>query len=251
MPGLLSLSSYSFLISITKRQQVAQILGKPIFVITGVTIIPLSSQEEASKAIIQTLQSSKQESVHGDSAVSSDSDSDSSESERLDDLNEVESSSSPVHPVPLKDHRNNPAENVLNGKVQYRRFAPWWFLNSGWTTHNRLTQGVADPNARGHIWGCANEVNPVDDMELDGLTSSGRRCTPPNEEFAEDTAANEFLPKLLRYTKMMFSSHSFYFSYDYDITRPFTNQDPAMSPLPLYRRVDPLVRISPSYSIIC
>src|SRR5436190_209909 len=44
-----------------------------------------------------------------------------------------------------------------------------------------------------------------------------------------------------QYTKMMLASRSFFYSYDYDITRKFGVIDVKTSRLPLYRLVDPLV----------
>src|SRR5271167_3705762 len=51
LPGVLSIASFSYLIAITRREQVAQILGKPVYVISGVAVLPLSSQHDANKAI--------------------------------------------------------------------------------------------------------------------------------------------------------------------------------------------------------
>ncbi|MCJ1228694.1 hypothetical protein MMC12_005355, partial [Toensbergia leucococca] len=59
--GLLTVASTSYLISITRRQQIAQIRGKPIFVVTGVVIIPLSSQSDARNAIQEAKESLKKE----------------------------------------------------------------------------------------------------------------------------------------------------------------------------------------------
>src|SRR5579871_5801763 len=49
--GLLKIASSSFLISISRREQVAQISGKPIYSIREVALIPLSSQSDAEQAI--------------------------------------------------------------------------------------------------------------------------------------------------------------------------------------------------------
>ena len=96
---------------------------------------------------------------------------------------------------------------------------------------------------------------PVDDDAVafgpkDG-TSSGskvRDChsSPPVEKGEQSTSSDEvlvLLPKLLHYTKLIFSSRNFYFAYDIDITRPVgaLKSLTLTSQLPLHRAVDPLV----------
>ena len=48
-------------------------------------------------------------------------------------------------------------------------------------------------------------------------------------------------PRILRTTKMFFSSRNFYFSYDYDISRSLSRQETNASNIPLFNRFDPLV----------
>ncbi len=55
------------------------------------------------------------------------------------------------------------------------------------------------------------------------------------------SVANTLLPKLLRTTRLLLGSRSFFFSYDLDITRRLGNQGSRTSELPLYKSVDPLV----------
>jgi hypothetical protein len=49
------------------------------------------------------------------------------------------------------------------------------------------------------------------------------------------------LPKVLTVSKMLFGSKSFYFAYDYDLSRSLLNQSNASSSSPLYRNFDPMV----------
>ncbi|KAL1835769.1 hypothetical protein VTK73DRAFT_5421 [Phialemonium thermophilum] len=64
------------------------------------------------------------------------------------------------------------------------------------------------------------------------------------EEDRATPAAGGLLPKLLRTTQILFgSSRSFFFSYEYDITRSLANSSraaPSSSPVPLHRQVDPM-----------
>ncbi|OJD14049.1 hypothetical protein AJ78_05575 [Emergomyces pasteurianus Ep9510] len=250
--GLLSLASFSFLISITQRQQVAQILGKPIFVITGVAIIPLSSQAEATKAINQAraqLSSSKDEVPNDDEARSSESETDLSIGRSSEDV-ELDSTDREIYP-PLGSRgrkESTIAEDVIEKRGRYGRFASRWFSKNEWAGKNRRMPGkgfeqIIDPAAEGSVKGrksgdCINET-----LELDDLSSTGQKASSAPQEVNADTtgtAPYELMPKFLRYTKMMFSSRNFYYSYDYDITRKFGVHDPQTSPVPPHRMADPL-----------
>ena len=54
------------------------------------------------------------------------------------------------------------------------------------------------------------------------------------------TVTISLLPKLLHTTKLLLGSHSFYFSYDFDITRQLGRSLPQGGDIPLYKIVDPL-----------
>lgn len=68
-----------------------------------------------------------------------------------------------------------------------------------------------------------------------------RKFPLPSDAVEDDSAAVSLLPKLLRTTQILFgSSRTFYFSYDYDITRSAANPAPPSAPLiPLVHHVDP------------
>ncbi|PGH03616.1 hypothetical protein AJ79_07305 [Helicocarpus griseus UAMH5409] len=254
--GLLSVASFSFLISITQRQQVAQILGKPIFVVTGVAIIPLSSQAEAAKAITQAqahLSANKSEHTQDDvEAKSSDSESEIYAGRSSDD-HELEDAGSPdreIYPPSYSRGRSDStiAEDVFEKQGRYGRFASRWFSKNGWAREKRRSQGmgfegVIDPAVQSSPKGRKSGDYKQDIMELDDLSSTGQKSSSaPQEEDAPVTATAiyELMPKFLRYTKLIFSSRNFYYSYDYDITRKFGVQDHQSSPLPLHRMADPL-----------
>lgn len=255
--GLLSVASYSFLVSITKREQVAQILGKPIFVVTGVSVIPLSSQTDASKAIL-LAQSSYNDEKKIASGIDGAQDSETDQSEALD----VEQAD--VNPDSLlgtieregqtgladQGGESHIAEDVIKKRGRYRRFASQWFFDKIWQGEGKApvdtdSRRLSDPAARGRQDDQDSQRRDSDSlMELDDVDSTGRRLPPPLKSpgsVENDVRTYELMPKLLRYTKMFFGSRSFYFSYDYDISRRFEPQDPQMSRLPLSTRADPLV----------
>ncbi|KAG5300487.1 SacI domain-containing protein [Histoplasma ohiense] len=253
--GLLSLASFSFLISITQRQQVAQIFGKPIFAITSVAIIPLSSQAEATKAINQAhaqIASNKDKATQNDietQSLESDSDLSTGRSSEDIDLEGLDSTDQGIYP-PLgsKGRKGSTiAEDVIEKRGRYGRFTSRWFSKHGWAgennPQNRGFQEIMDPAAEGSIGGRKSGDYIDEILELDDLSPTGQKASSDPQGIATPatgTATCELMPKFLRYAKMMFSSNSFYFSYDYDITRKFGAHDPQMSPVPLHRMADPL-----------
>lgn len=62
------------------------------------------------------------------------------------------------------------------------------------------------------------------------------------EEVVKDDVAHNLTPKLLNTTRLLLGSRSFFFSYDWDITRTWsTRRHSADTSLPLHKLVDPLV----------
>ena len=59
----------------------------------------------------------------------------------------------------------------------------------------------------------------------------------------EANTANALVPKLLRTTRMLLSSRSFFFSYDFDITRRIGGDIVKNPEIPLSKSVDPLASI--------
>ncbi|GBF66368.1 phosphatidylinositide phosphatase [Trichophyton mentagrophytes] len=236
--GLLSVASYSFLISITQRQQVAHILGKPIFVITGVSIIPLSGQAEASKAIRQAQRALENS---PDAYELSDSESDNSEDFLADEHNNFDAISPEGDLYPPVDEPSNEisiAEDVIKKRGRYGRFTAEWFARKGWGSI-----GLSDSRRRSLISSSDGSAH-ADSMELKNLGADALDA-PESKEASENTSmtdarTHDLLPKLLKYTKMMFGSRSFYFSYDYDITRRFGPVDPASTHVPLCHQANPL-----------
>ncbi|OJD28324.1 hypothetical protein ACJ73_00273 [Blastomyces percursus] len=254
--GLLSLASFSFLISITQRQQVAQILGKPIFAITGVAVIPLSSQAEATKAINQAqaqIASKRDKDTNDDlEAQFSESETDVSTGRSSDDI-ELEAPDSidrEIYPPLGSRGRKGStiAEDVIEKRGQYGRFTSRLFSKNGWPGENNRGrgsgfEGIIDPAAEGSVKRRKSGDYKHEVLELDDLSSTGQKASSAPQEIdtpVTGTATYELMPKFLRYTKLFFTSRSFYFSYDYDITRKFGVHEPQMTLVPLHRIADPL-----------
>ena len=264
--GLLTVSSTSYLISISGRQQVAQIWGKPIYVITEVAFIPLSSQSDADNAMVQAKTSSNKHS-ETDNAGFSDT-SDDEDHNVLDPHDNVLENDDPTRPTtperalasspgtPLATHkrRSSVAEDVIEKKGQYGRFADRWFSKKGWSIEKRRMQGMSTADTSELLHDSqrddtpAGEPDAIKDARSSPRGGAGAASLPggPKSAEASSGAAGDvvggLLPKLIKTTKMMFASRSFYFAYDYDITRRLGDQDSRSPDVPLHKRVDPLVR---------
>ncbi|KAK0107381.1 hypothetical protein ONS95_004073 [Cadophora gregata] len=232
--GLLTVSKSSFLISIVKRQQVAQVQGKVIYCITDVALTPLSSRTEAERSIANT-RALLQRNDGGRSPDEGDTDGEeASLSARVgDDVEDdgMDNSSASI----LLPHRRTTsvAEDVIARKGGYGRFAQKWFSKNGWTADQRRNLGMtsAEPSID----------SPDTPSPADSLTKAA-------EEHVQDSKSREdsidvvesLLPKILRTTHILFgSSQSFYFSYDYDLTKSFANRTRSRNEGSLHPHVDP------------
>ena len=236
--GLLSVSKSSFLISITRRQQVAQIQGKPIYVITEVALTPLSSRTEAESSITHTQSALQKRAADDHGLDESDTEGDEGEfsaavSDDVDDeiVPAAPDIGSPI-PVPA-DHKrtSSVAEDVISKKGGYGRFAQKWFSSTGWTLGQRRNLGMSVSDS--------NNSTPEPVAKEKVVVPSTDKAQDAREQNGGDAAT--LLPKLLRMTKTLFgSSRSFFFSYDYDITRRFATRRTAISEVPLYTEIDSL-----------
>ncbi|KAL2853399.1 SacI homology domain-containing protein [Aspergillus pseudoustus] len=249
--GLLSVASYSFLITITQRQQVAQIQGKPIYIIANVAVIPTSSHADASRAINQAKESILQGQDSDDTDTTSEA-TDISDTETED--GEADVSTAPTSPVREKPHirtdsiSSNVTETVMGKRPRFGRFAANWL--------SRKAMGL--PGLGTVELNTDTADIPLVEMKEGGTNVAARSASAANEDESAAAANDgvlakeeiepptttkpmELLPKLLRYTKLIFSSRNFFFSYDYDLTRPVSAQPTAPNGhLPLHRIADEL-----------
>ncbi|KAM7223276.1 SacI homology domain containing protein [Rhypophila decipiens] len=236
--GLITVFHYSYLVSITRRQQVAQIRGLPIYVVTEVAITPCSSYEDASEAVTKTAIALRTRSSEQSGDESSDEDEilpvgsgDEVGDDSADPEGEPEwSSNAATNTSP----RSSIAEDVISRKGSYGRFAQRWFSKSGWTMDQKRNMGLSTEQLD---QGAGNDQSG----DKKGAVRGVPKTFPLPSTAANDGAALSLLPKLLRTTQIFFgSSRTFYFSYDYDITRSLANPKvPPTSLVPLHAHVDP------------
>ncbi|KAM0339974.1 hypothetical protein ACHAPU_010691 [Fusarium lateritium] len=220
--GLITVSKLSYLVTITRRQQVAQICGHPIYVVTEVAITPCTSKKGAEESVRRTSDHLSRQ------ARDSGNESDSSEEEvelpqRTSD--EVEDAIVDDEDAGPGSARSRVAEDVIRRRGSYGRFAQRWFSRSGWTLDQQRNMGLSNSQR-------VPETN-TSTAEASGVkTQEEHKNAMPNEP--------ELLPKLLRTAQILFgSSRSFYFSYDVDLTRSLSDGSlPPNNDTPLHNQVD-------------
>lgn len=294
--GLITVFRYSYLISITRRQQVAQIRGLPIYVVTEVALTPCTSQADAAQAVAATAAAARRRaraeaeaekekedqnqdrrdhsdaastassSVAGDDAASPDPDTDpdseatggrSGRRSRVevgtdeaddDPATDVEGGAAAVAAAatgwvagagagPAK--RSSIAQDVISKRGSYGRFAQRWFSRSGWAMDQKRTMGLSAED---------RAVGPVAAADVAGKGKGSGKFTVPSSggrgagDGGGSEAAVSLLPKLLRTSQILFgSSKTFFFSYDYDITRSMANpRVPENGSTPLHEQVEPM-----------
>jgi hypothetical protein len=136
------------------------------------------------------------------------------------------------------------AEDVIAKKVRFGRFAANWLSRKklGLPGPGGLEQDVSEPpfDEASSLSGNVNET------KLEALDEALPEEAAAQSEFnrSKTGQAAELLPKLLRYTKLLFASHNFFFAYDYDLTRSLHMQEARKDQLPLHKVVDPLVCVT-------
>lgn len=257
------------MISISRREQVAQIRGKPIYSISEVALIPLSSQSDAEQAITRARQSQQRHIKTGEIGEDFQSDSESSEDDREDNISLTEEPSAPSSPpnersdTPEGPHKRKTsiAEDVIQRRGLYGRFAQKWFSRGGWAADSRQRQGMSSEedlsraqelrqNPAAAVEHEKEHEKHVENLEPFGEHRHDAVAQDPPLEIADTAKAQAketripMLPKVLTVSKMFFSSKSFYFAYDYDLSRSLVNQPDTPSSSPLHRTFDHLVRLS-------
>ncbi|KAF2218260.1 SacI homology domain-containing protein [Elsinoe ampelina] len=271
--GLLSLASQSYLVSITKREQVAQIRGRPIYIVTDVTFIPLSSQSDAQGSIDATRRT-KANRKSKTSADGNESETDTETDEGSTVGTEDEHASLPETPAGEVSSAKglgpaakgtSVAEDVIKDKGRYGRFAERWFSRAGWTATGREKQGMSREDDTSAEEDLTREqkrqgLSDLPDGNTDEVPAELREgdtaVKQKKEEEIQPTAADKAVeqveesvsggivktltPRILRTMKIFLSSRNFYFAYDHDLSRRLATQEPNNSTLPLFKRFDPL-----------
>lgn len=230
----------SYLIAITKREEVAQIAGKPIYLVADVALLPLTSQQEASDAIKHALASSDTDSDESDSEVSDSEDTTSGKTIT------TELGSTPgddLGPFQGKNDSNTSvAQDVATGNVSFGRFATQWLSRQRWPASNpKPDASNREADVSNRMTTAKTSVEPEEsapDNQPSEIESAAKSLEKDKQ--AVGVATMGLLSRILRTTKMVFTSRSYFFSYDIDLTRRFEKLGKIDQPLNL-RNLDPLV----------
>lgn len=220
--------------------------------VTGVAFIPLTSQKDAKNAIAQAKLSLEAESR--EQTLEGFVDSDTSEDEDSHPKSPTQPKS-PDTSAPTTES-SRVAEDVIGKRGQYGRFTERWFSKKGWSSEKRRTQGMstdshakpgreAFPSQKAGAVSAEERATGTGDVD----DESSIRMQTQAEQSVRDEASNlsvtesitnTLLPKLLKTTRVLLASRSFFFSYDYDITRRMGTQETKSKDVPLHRSVDPI-----------
>ncbi|KAL2143692.1 hypothetical protein VTI28DRAFT_10122 [Corynascus sepedonium] len=272
--GLVTVFHYSYLISITRRQQVASVRGLPVYVVTEVALTPCTSQHEAAQAVAKTAASlvgdgssssiaSRRESLEGGvgdgdgsaelstAAVSADEEGILSGSDERtsgaefggrDDDGEVASDTEAAA-------TSAAAAAAASAAAAGRRRSVVQDVIGKKGSYGRFAQrwfsrsGWAMDQKR--TMGLSADDGPGPGGNARNGKPEGKEIEPAKlgaASAADGTAAAiSLLPKLLRTSQILFgSSKTFYFAYDHDITRSMANPKVPETPLvPLHEHVEP------------
>lgn len=228
--GVVDIASTSYLIAITKRKQVAKIFDKPIYLIEDITVLPLSSQHDAEQAIRLATRPGD-----SDSNYSDDSGSDAEEENSVRDAS-VELSTTPGNDIrPLQEKNASStsiAEIVATRNVSFGRFASQWFSRQKAPPSTGANAGTVD-----------NVTTPMPAEKGDTIVEDienaerAKDVSPATSQVSSTdyVATQNLLPRILKTVKMVFTSQSYFFSYEFDLTKRFQDLDPGDQKLNLQR----------------
>ena len=211
---MLEIANSSYLIAITKRKEVARIFDKPIFLVTDVALLPLSSQSDASAAIKAASETSE----GGDTSESGLSDSDDDHNAKK----AADIASTPGDDVRPFSNRNasntSVAEEVARGTVTFGRFASQWF-----SRRKSTTAETSSKNERSEPRPAEEGDQVVEDIKAANQkkAAASQQQSGTASEQAQSIATINLTPRILRTTKMLFTSGSYFYSHDIDLTRSF------------------------------
>ncbi|KAI0885690.1 SacI homology domain-containing protein [Annulohypoxylon maeteangense] len=240
--GLFTVSRLSYLITVTGRQQVAQIRGFPVYVVTDVALTPCTSQADAELAIANTATKLRRASADkfvddsdSESEVEGPSFSGGDDTEDPGALSDRETSEN-KDVSEVGGERSSIAEDVIKRRGSYGRFAQRWFSRKGWMMDQKRNMGLSNLVTDGPGSPTNKPKNGSPERELsEAVTQEG--VDPPSTP----SVGESLMPKLLRFAHIWLgTSRSFYFSYDVDLTRSVANRSSttATTNLPLHQQAD-------------
>ncbi|KAK3717063.1 hypothetical protein LTR37_006118 [Vermiconidia calcicola] len=257
---LLDLVETSHLICITRREQVAQIQGKAIYAVRDVTLISLTSQSEAEKAIgaaQKALKQDRNDATAGDQTEESDVGEDEDfEEPRLPADEEKAPEAAALEPPkgPAKKTTTF-AKSAVQAPGRYGRFATRWFSKGGSGANARDQQGLSAKNESAAVddkgqpedssqddrQDAATQDLSSDAQEGDRTVETDAKASGASVETSKGKGAIESLtPRIIRSARLYFSTSGFYYSYEHDLSGTLMQKSTQVSDVPLWKRFDEL-----------
>lgn len=200
----------------------------------------MTSQQEASDAIKNALASSDTDSDESDDE---ESDSEDTTSRKTTGAELGSTPGDDLGPFQGKNDSNTSvAQDVATGNVSFGRFATQWLSRQRWPASNAHSDSSSkeanDPNRNTTAEISIEPEESAPDNQPGEIESAARSLE--RDKQAVGVATMGLLSRILRTTKMVFTSRSYFFSYDIDLTRRFEKLGRIDQPLNL-RDLDPLV----------
>ena len=249
--GILELGPSSHLIAITGHQQVAQIRDKAVYGVRDVTLVPLSSQQEAEKAITTAWKRLKQdknpEPIDEDGGTDVEDDAETASSTDNEDTSEAADSKV------AESTTSSNSENQAQAKGRYKNFATRWFRKNSKPVDksSNQTQATVEDGVQSNDAAISDGTLNEDQQRDQGQESTGKPADAENEtkdDQKEDESSSKqksmiesLTPRILRSARLLFSTSGFYFSYEHDISGTLTQKSNLVSDLPLWKRFDAMV----------
>jgi hypothetical protein len=264
--GLLTVASTTCLLAISRRELVASLAGKPVYCISEVALLPLSSQRDAEEAILKGRDSQLRHAQSSEETLTDVSDDEDTISLADEEQAAGDPDPEPASGLSAEEPSTKPStvpQNAAARSVLFGRFAERWMSIRSAAPRVGGTAGP-DPADRGAISnpeasaveGAAllqpdrkespiaedsaitsgpaiAEVPAVDTAQVERETKPAPALTP---NLALDKVPIALVRKLLRTSKILFSSRNFFFSYDHDLSRRASNA--VQSDLDLYESFD-------------
>ena len=144
------MSRLSYLVTITGREEIANVRGFPIYVVTDVALTPCTTHTEANDAIRHTASQLRRAAVDkapAGAGSDTESEADAASIRGRDDvsddpgvISETEDSSKSGD---QHIRSSSVAEDVFQRKGSYGRFAQQWFGNKGWIMGQQRNVGMS------------------------------------------------------------------------------------------------------------
>lgn len=247
LAGILDLVESSYLIAITKKEQVAKIKGSDVWRVTDVVTIPLHAGREEAEGVLAPLVKGQK------NGGSEEEEEDGESSEEEGDFASLDKHEPDDEVAAIEETDKEPAggkkgvlgkstsfvKNVVQERGKYGRFATRWFSRNGSREGVRRQEGMAVGEEKEETL-TKEQTRQMDEALPEDETASGDDETQEKATEQQQSAIEHLTPRILRNARLYFSNGGFYFSYEHDISGSLAQRSHTGSSIPLWKRFDEL-----------